>query len=91
MIKPRWGSASIGIAYAEDADDLAPTYHLIRRQLARSILAEVSAGDLERAVLIQERIGGQEYGLDVVTTWTGVPAAPGSAAERDHGLCRWRA
>ena len=66
VIKPRWGSASIGIAYVEDADDLAPTYHLIRRQLARSILAEVSAGDLERAVLIQERIAGQEYGLDVV-------------------------
>ncbi len=71
VIKPRWGSGSIGIAYVEDAEDLAPTYHLIRRQLARSILAEVSARDLERAVLIQERIGGQEYGLDVVNDLDG--------------------
>jgi carbamoyl-phosphate synthase large subunit len=71
VIKPRWGSASIGIAYIEEACDLAPTYHLVRRQLARSILAEASAGDLERAVLIQERIAGQEYGLDVVNDLDG--------------------
>jgi carbamoyl-phosphate synthase large subunit len=71
VIKPRWGSASIGIAYVEDADDLEPTYQLIRRQLARSILAEASARDLERAILIQERIGGQEYGLDVVNDLDG--------------------
>jgi carbamoyl-phosphate synthase large subunit len=71
VIKPRWGSASIGITYVEDACDLAPTYDLIRRQLARSILAEISAGDLERSVLIQERIAGQEYGLDVVNDLDG--------------------
>ena len=71
VIKPRWGSASIGIAFVEEADDLVPTYHLIRRQLARSILAEASAGDQEHAVLIQERIAGQEYGLDVVNDLDG--------------------
>jgi carbamoyl-phosphate synthase large subunit len=71
VIKPRWGSASIGIAYVEEARDLAPTYQLIRRQLERSILAEASASDLEHAVLIQERIVGQEYGLDVVNDLDG--------------------
>jgi len=71
VIKPRWGSASIGIAYVEDPNDLAPTCQFIRRQLARSILAEASAGDLEHAILIQERIAGQEYGLDVVNDLDG--------------------
>jgi carbamoyl-phosphate synthase large subunit len=66
VIKPRWGSASIGIVHVERADDLAPAYHLIRQQLAGTILAAATARDLERAVLIQERLRGQEYGLDVV-------------------------
>lgn len=66
VLKPRWGSASIGIAFVEEACDLAPTYQLIRRQIERSILAEASAGDLEHALLIQECLIGQEYGLDVV-------------------------
>jgi carbamoyl-phosphate synthase large subunit len=66
VIKPRWGSASIGIVHVARAEDLAPAYHLIRQQLAGTILAAASARDLERAVLIQQRLQGQEYGLDVV-------------------------
>ena len=85
VIKPRWGSASIGIVHVEHADDLAPAYHLIKQQLATTILAEASARDLDRAVLIQERILGQEYGLDVVNDLDGrmsprLPAASSRCA-----------
>ena len=66
VIKPRWGSASIGIVHVERVEDLAPAYQLIGQQLAGTILAAASASDLEHAVLIQERLLGQEYGLDVV-------------------------
>jgi carbamoyl-phosphate synthase large subunit len=52
--------------HVERAEDLAPAHQLIRQQLAGTILAAASASDLERAVLIQERLLGQEYGLDVV-------------------------
>ena len=65
VVKPRWGSASVGIAHVEHHDDLAPIYHLLRQQLANTILAEPSARDRERAGLIEERIRGQEYGLDI--------------------------
>jgi carbamoyl-phosphate synthase large subunit len=71
VIKPRWGSASVGIVHVERADDLAPAYHLIRQHLPRTILAEASGRDPDRAVLIQERLLGQEYGLDVVNDLDG--------------------
>lgn len=71
VVKPRWGSASLGIMHVERADDLAPIYHLVRRQLDGSILARASAREPERAVLIQERMVGEEYGLDVVNDLEG--------------------
>ena len=71
VIKPRWGSASIGILHVERADDVAPAYHLIKQQLASTILAEASSRDLDRAVLIQQCLLGQEYGLDIVNDLDG--------------------
>jgi carbamoyl-phosphate synthase large subunit len=71
VVKPRWGSASLGIMYVERAEDLAPVYHLVRQQLGRSMLVQASAREPERAVLIQERMLGEEYGLDVINDLEG--------------------
>lgn len=71
VVKPRWGSASIGIVHVERADDLAPAHQLINQQLASTILAEASSHDLDRAVLIQQCLPGQEYSLDVVNDLDG--------------------
>ena len=71
VIKPRWGSASIGIVHVERADELAPAYHLIKQQLASTILAEASSRDLDHAVLVQQCLLGQEYSLDVVNDLDG--------------------
>jgi carbamoyl-phosphate synthase large subunit len=72
VVKPRWGSASIGIMYVEHPAELGPTYRLVRQQLARTVLADASARDLNHAVLIQERLIGQEYGLDVLNDLDGL-------------------
>jgi carbamoyl-phosphate synthase large subunit len=66
VIKPRWGSASIGIEFPESVEELELAYKLLSIKLNRSILAQASQSDYDHAILIQEKIDGTEYGLDVL-------------------------
>lgn len=66
VVKPRWGTASIGIDIVQSDEELELSYRLAYYRLERSMLAEVSATAPEQAVLIQEKLAGDEYGLDVV-------------------------
>lgn len=66
IVKPRWGTASIGLEYAGNIDELELAFELVRRRLGRTILSEISATDSEHSVMIQEYLRGQEFGLDVV-------------------------
>ncbi len=66
VVKPRWGTASIGIEFPEDSQELELAYELVRHKLKRTFLAEISAVDEARAVLIQQYLPGKEYGLDVI-------------------------
>ena len=70
VIKPRWGSASIGIEYVDNLEDLRIVYELIRRKTLKSILGEISQHDND-FILIQEKITGKEYGLDVINDLEG--------------------
>ena len=71
VVKPRWGSASIGVEIPQTMRELELAYELVQARLDRTILAEASKMDRERAVMIQEHIGGPEYGLDVVNDLDG--------------------
>ncbi|MGO3807754.1 MAG: ATP-grasp domain-containing protein [Sphingobacterium sp.] len=71
VIKPRWGSASIGIDFPEDMEELELAYKLQSIRLKRTILAEASKDDIDHAILIQEKIPGKEYGMDVLNDFEG--------------------
>ncbi|QHC83725.1 ATP-dependent carboxylate-amine ligase [Empedobacter brevis] len=71
VVKPRWGSASIGIDFPEDMEELDLAYKLQTIRLKRTILAEASKEDMEHAILIQEKIPGTEYGMDVLNDFDG--------------------
>ena len=71
VIKPRWGSASIGLEFPADREELEIAYKLTRKRLARSILAQAGAADPSHSVLIQEKLSENEYGLDVVNDLNG--------------------
>jgi carbamoyl-phosphate synthase large subunit len=71
VIKPRWGSASIGIDFPEDMRELELSYELQSIRLKRTILAEVSKEHIDQAILIQEKIPGKEYGMDILNDFNG--------------------
>lgn len=66
VVKPRWGSASIGIDFPESIEELDLTFELQKIKLKKSILNTVSTHDFDHAILIQEKIEGKEYGMDIV-------------------------
>jgi carbamoyl-phosphate synthase large subunit len=71
VVKPRWGSASIGLEFPETMEELELAYQLVSLRIARGILYEASKQQLDQAVLIQEKINGTEYGLDILNNFSG--------------------
>lgn len=75
VLKPRWGSASIGIEFCETIEELELATDLVKRKLGRSILGSVSKKDVGHAILIQQKLAGKEFGLDVLNDFKGNVAA----------------
>jgi carbamoyl-phosphate synthase large subunit len=71
VIKPRWGSASIGIEFPESEEELRLAYQLLSVRLSKTILADASKEDIDHAIIIQEKLNGQEFGLDVLNDLNG--------------------
>ncbi len=69
VLKPRWGSGSIGIEFVNDFEELAEVYSNLLKKIKKTILATASQGD--EYILIQEKIDGQEYGMDVMNDLEG--------------------
>jgi carbamoyl-phosphate synthase large subunit len=66
ILKPRWGMGSISIFKAENDLELGVLYDKVQREINDSYLKYESKLDPERAVIIQQFMKGQEYGLDIV-------------------------
>jgi len=71
VIKPRWGSGSIAIEYPESLEELKIGYKLQKFKINRTILNTVNSQAIEESILIQEKLVGKEFGLDVVNNFNG--------------------
>ena len=71
VIKPRWGSASIGIDFPENEIELKLSYQMQTMKLEQTILKEASKNDISHSILIQEKIQGNEYGVDILNDFEG--------------------
>lgn len=71
IIKPRWGMGSIAIYEAENDEELKVFYNKTRRDIMNTYLKYESKDQIDHGVIIQEKIFGQEYGLDVINDLNG--------------------
>ena len=69
FLKPRWGSGSIGLETVEDMEELDIVYGLLFKKIKKTILATASVGD--EYIMIQEKLTGKEFGLDVMNDLEG--------------------
>lgn len=72
IVKPRQGSASLGLQYPKNSKELLYSYNNVRKIVESSILGEMDTSIMEPPVIIQRRIFGVEYGIDVVNNLKGV-------------------
>jgi len=71
FVKPRWGTSSIGVEQVDNDRELTLAHEWGQIQLRRTILARMSQADPDFCLVIQERVDGQEYGMDVVNDLSG--------------------
>ncbi|RDY57577.1 ATP-grasp domain-containing protein [Flagellimonas nanhaiensis] len=71
VVKPRWGSASIGIDIVYTEEELELSFRLQHLKVSRSIPKDISAPDAKNCIVIQEKIHGEEYGVDILNNLDG--------------------
>ena len=69
FMKPRWGSGSIGLETIDDMEELDIYYNILMKKIKKTILATASVGD--EYIMIQEKLTGKEFGLDVMNDLEG--------------------
>lgn len=69
ILKPRWGSGSIGIEIVNSLEELDRAHSMLLKKIKASILAKASADN--NYILFQQFLKGQEYGLDVMNDLNG--------------------
>jgi len=71
IIKPRWGMGSIGIFQADNEEELKILYKKKLNSINGSYLKFESQQAPENSIIIQEKLLGNEYGLDIFNNLKG--------------------
>lgn len=71
LMKPRWGMGSMSIYKVEDEQELEVFTKRCKREIFGSYLKYESSMTADEAILYQELLRGEEYGLDVLNDLNG--------------------
>lgn len=66
IVKPRWGFGSIGLQTVHTADELQWAWSSVMATVNHSWIPHTPRFDAAHAVMIQQVVRGQEYGVDIV-------------------------
>ncbi|MDD6357394.1 MAG: ATP-grasp domain-containing protein [Bacteroidales bacterium] len=70
-VKPRWGMGSLSLYKADNEEELKVFYRKVKREVFDSYLKYESNQTADCCVLIQEKMKGQEHGMDVFNDFSG--------------------
>lgn len=71
IVKPRWGTASVGVELARDEADLEAAYAWTARKIGTLGVGRVGGAGPDEKIVVQQALRGQEYGLDIVNDLAG--------------------
>lgn len=71
IIKPRWGMGSIGIMQVDSFEELDILYKKLYNEIFHTYLKFESQKDSNACILLQEKLKGKEYGLDILNDLNG--------------------
>lgn len=71
VLKPRWGMGSVGVYVADNQEELEFYFKRLRKEIKKSILEIESSQDFEGAILIMEKLAGDEYMIDIINDLQG--------------------
>jgi len=88
IFKPRWGSASFGLYQVDSFDEIDIIRQYIIHKILNSNFKHESEQDKDFCVLMQEKLYGQEYGLDVFNDLQGnyITTIPKTKTEMRRGI-----
>jgi carbamoyl-phosphate synthase large subunit len=75
LIKPRWGTTSIGVERVDSERELALAHEWWQIKLQNTMLVRFTKADAEDMFIVQEFVEGDEYGMDIVNRLDGRHAA----------------
>jgi carbamoyl-phosphate synthase large subunit len=74
VIKPRWGTGSIGVEWVANDHELHLAHEWARLQLKKTFVAklgQLNGAEPDGSFVFQQALAGQEYGMDIVNDLDG--------------------
>lgn len=71
VIKPRWGTASVGIEYPLDDEELITQFNIQKKKHNNYYKGTLNCSDQKCNIIIQRKLEGTEYGLDIINNLRG--------------------
>ena len=66
FIKPRWGTEYMGVVQVDTMNELNVFYQRILHDMFQSYLRDISQKNKSESIIIQEKVEGDEYSLDIL-------------------------